>query len=121
MTDRPKQVVVLGSTGSIGVSTLDVIARHPDRYQVFALTAQRSFDTLLEQCLRFQPRYAVLVDEEAALKLRQALAETGCRTEVLMGRAALVEVAAQPEVDAVMAAIVGAAGLEPTLAAVRAG
>src|SRR5690606_17310080 len=95
MTDRPKQVVVLGATSSIGVSRLDVIARHPDRYQVFALTAQRNFDKLLEQCLTFQPPYAVMVDEEAALRLRQALAEKGCRTEVLMGRAALVEVAAQ--------------------------
>src|SRR5690606_16985577 len=121
MTDRPKQVVVLGSTGSIGVSTLDVIARHPDRYQVFALTAQRNFDKLLEQCLTFHPPYAVMVDEEAALRLRQALADKGCGTEVLMGRAALVEVAAHPDVDAVMASIVGAAGLEPTLAAVRAG
>src|SRR5690554_6322043 len=121
MTDRPKQVVVLGSTGSIGVSTLDVIARHPDRYQVFALTAQRNGERLLEQCLRFQPQYAVLVDEEAALALRRSLAEQNCRTEVLMGRAALVEVAAHGDVDAVMAAIVGAAGLEPTLAAVRAG
>lgn len=118
---RPQQITILGATGSIGVSTLDVIARHPERFSVFALTAFRQADKLLEQCLLHRPRFAVLGDEIAALRLRDGLAAAGLSTEVLVGSKALADVAAAPEVDAVMAAIVGAAGLAPTLAAARAG
>lgn len=114
-------ISVLGSTGSIGVSTLDVIARHPDRYQVFALTANSSVDALKQQCLQHQPRYAVLRNPSAADQLQQALNAEGSATEVLSGDEGLVAVAAHQQVDAVMAAIVGAAGLGSTLAAVRAG
>jgi 1-deoxy-D-xylulose-5-phosphate reductoisomerase len=116
-----QRITILGSTGSIGTSTLDVVARHPDRFQVLALTANRQADLLFRQCLQFKPKYAVLLDEGAALQLRQLVRETGLRTEVLSGVAALEQVAVLPEVDAVMAAIVGAAGLQPTLAAARAG
>jgi 1-deoxy-D-xylulose-5-phosphate reductoisomerase len=116
-----QRVTVLGSTGSIGVSTLDVIARHPGRFQVFALTGQSRAEPLAEQCLRFRPRYAVLLEEGAARHLRRRLAGAGSATEVLTGPAALERVAADPDVDTVMAAIVGAAGLKPTLAAARAG
>lgn len=115
-----RQVSVLGSTGSIGVSTLDVVARHPGRFAVFALAAHSSVDKLLAQCLAHQPRYAVMMDAAAAQELRNRLpAETG--TEVLQGEQGLERVAADPEVDVVMAAIVGAAGLPSTLAAARAG
>ncbi|HSD61621.1 MAG TPA: 1-deoxy-D-xylulose-5-phosphate reductoisomerase [Burkholderiales bacterium] len=117
----PQRITILGSTGSIGGSTLDVIARHPDRFQVFALTAQRQAERLLAQCLAFRPRFAVMLDERAAQELRGRLAGHGAGTEVLWGMQALERVAADPEVDAVMAAIVGAAGLRPTLAAARAG
>jgi 1-deoxy-D-xylulose-5-phosphate reductoisomerase len=112
---------VLGSTGSIGKSTLDVVARHPGRYRVFALTANQQDELLFEQCRRFAPCYAVLLDAAAADRLRSRIAEAGLATEVLCGVPALEQVAAAPEVDAVMAAIVGAAGLRPTLAAARAG
>ncbi|MBB3292380.1 1-deoxy-D-xylulose-5-phosphate reductoisomerase [Mitsuaria sp. BK045] len=118
---RPQQVCVLGSTGSIGTSTLDVIARHPDRYRVFALSAMSRVDELAAQCLQHQPRFAVLPDAALASQLRARLREAGSRTEVLDGMAALSEIAAHPEVDAVMAAIVGAAGLPPAMAAARAG
>ena len=118
---RPQQVCVLGSTGSIGTSTLDVIARHPDRYRVFALSAMSRVDELATQCLQHQPRFAVLPDAALAAQLRARLREAGSRTEVLDGMAALSEIAAHPEVDAVMAAIVGAAGLPPAMAAARAG
>ena len=118
---RPQQVCVLGSTGSIGTSTLDVIARHPDRYRVFALSAMSRVDELAAQCLQHQPRFAVLPDAALAAQLRARLREAGSRTEVLDGMAALSEIAAHPEVDAVMAAIVGAAGLPPAMAAARAG
>ncbi|MES1982842.1 MAG: 1-deoxy-D-xylulose-5-phosphate reductoisomerase [Pseudomonadota bacterium] len=114
-------LAIFGSTGSIGTSTLDVVARHPDRYQVIALTAQRQDELLFEQCLRFLPRYAVLLDQHSAERLAHKVAAAGLDVEVLCGAAALEEVAALPEVDAVMAAIVGAAGLRPTLAAARAG
>ncbi|MCM5569190.1 1-deoxy-D-xylulose-5-phosphate reductoisomerase [Burkholderiaceae bacterium FT117] len=114
-------LTILGATGSIGQSTLDVVGRHPDRYRVFALGALRQHERLAEQCLRFAPRYAVLADEDAARVLRERLATAGCGTEVLTGPRALVEVAAAAEVDAVMAAIVGAAGLEAAIAAGRAG
>jgi 1-deoxy-D-xylulose-5-phosphate reductoisomerase len=114
-------ITVLGSTGSIGVSTLDVLARHPDRYQVFALSADRQWQLLATQCLQHHPRYAVLNDTEAVHALTEALAHRGCRTEVLLGPAALEAIAAHPDTDTVMAAIVGAAGLLPTLAAAKAG
>lgn len=116
-----KQVTVLGSTGSIGRNTLAVLALHPDRYRVFALAAQRSVAMLRDQCLQFRPRYAVLVDAVAAATLREQLRAAGSDTEVLAGADALDAVAAAPEVDVVMAAIVGAAGLSASLAAARAG
>ncbi|UXH80954.1 1-deoxy-D-xylulose-5-phosphate reductoisomerase [Roseateles amylovorans] len=117
----PQQVCVLGSTGSIGTNTLDVMARHPDRYRVFALSAMSRVDELLAQCLAHQPRYAVLPDAALAARLRDGLRAAGVRTEVLEGPEALSQVAAHEDVDAVMAAIVGAAGLAPAMAAARAG
>ena len=116
-----QSVTVLGATGSIGVSTLDVLARHPDRYSVFALSADRKWQILATQCLQHNPRYAVLNDEASALALAEELRRQGCKTEVLQGADALAQVAAHAGVDVVMAAIVGAAGLLPTLAAVKAG
>ncbi len=116
-----KGITVLGSTGSIGVSTLDVVARHPDRYRIVALTADRNVEALHQQCLRFHPDYAVLADEPSADELRQRLRKQAPATQVLSGIHGLEQVAQQPEVDYVMAAIVGAAGLLPALAAVRAG
>lgn len=116
-----KGVAVLGSTGSIGVSTLDVVARHPNRYRVVALTANRNIEGLFTQCLRFKPQVAVMADSASAAELAQRLWAEGSRTEVLNGLAGLEQVAAKPEADYVMAAIVGAAGLLPALAAVRAG
>ncbi|PMR66897.1 1-deoxy-D-xylulose-5-phosphate reductoisomerase [Halomonas heilongjiangensis] len=118
---HPRTVTVLGATGSIGSSTLDVIARHPERYRVHALTAHRSREALLAQCRRHRPAVAVLAAEADAAWLRERLGEAGLATEVLAGGEALVEVAEAGEVDVVMSAIVGAAGLLPTLAAVRAG
>jgi len=115
------RLTVLGSTGSIGKSTLDVVARHPERYRIVALTAQQQDELLFEQCQRFQPRFAVLLDEAAAERLRQRLVQAGLEVEVLCGADALVRVSTLPEVDAVMAAIVGAAGMRPTLAAAEAG
>ncbi|MFN5745150.1 MAG: 1-deoxy-D-xylulose-5-phosphate reductoisomerase [Methylococcaceae bacterium] len=117
-----KGICVLGSTGSIGVSTLDVVARHPDQYRVVALTANNNIDRLFEQCLQFRPDYAVMIDPAPAADLRQRLADAAVNTiEVLSGAEALEQVSVLPEVDSVMAAIVGAAGLLPTLAAARAG
>lgn len=116
-----KQVTVLGSTGSIGINTLDVIARHPQSYQVFALTANHRVEELFNQVLATKPRYAVMRDERAAEQLADLLQRAGLDTQVLAGEAGLVEVAGHPETDYVMAAIVGAAGLLPTLAAVNAG
>lgn len=115
-----QQVAVLGSTGSIGVSTLDVIARHPQRFRAWALAANRSVHKLAAQCEAFHPRYAVMVDPDAADALRKRLAGV-CDTEVLAGAEGLQQIAAHAEVDAVMAAIVGAAGLPSTLAAAEAG
>jgi 1-deoxy-D-xylulose-5-phosphate reductoisomerase len=115
-----RYVSVLGSTGSIGTSTLDVIARHPGQFAVFALAANASVEIMLEQCRACQPRYAVMMQEPAAERLRAAL-PADSRTEVLHGDAALTRVVSAPEVDLVMAAIVGAAGLPSTLAAARAG
>ena len=117
----PQQITILGATGSIGVSTLDVIARHPGRYQVFALSADRRWQLLATQCLIHKPRYAVLNDPAAALELERELRRQGGATEVLQGADALAAVAAHEQVDTVMAAIVGAVGLLPTLAAVKAG
>ena len=114
-------ITVLGATGSIGVSTLDVIARHPDKYSVFALTAHRQIEKLAGQCLQFKPTYAVVADDGAAVALQALLSAQGSTTEVLFGREALCAVSSAEGVDTVMAAIVGAAGLEPTMAAVRAG
>lgn len=118
-----QRVVVLGSTGSIGVSTLDVLSRHADHYQVFALTANHSVDLLFQQCLTFQPVYAVMVSDKAANDLRQRLAavKTAIKTEVLSGADALVQVVRESTVDTVMAAIVGAAGLPASIAAAKAG
>lgn len=118
---RPQRITVLGATGSIGLSTLDVIARHPDRYQAFALSGYSRVDELLALCVRHRPAFAVVPSTEAAARLREGLAAAGCATEVLEGEAGLCQVACAAEVDAVMAAIVGAAGLRPTLAAVEAG
>ncbi|MBI3371158.1 MAG: 1-deoxy-D-xylulose-5-phosphate reductoisomerase [Betaproteobacteria bacterium] len=118
---RHLSLCVLGATGSIGESTLDVVARHPGRFSLFALTGNASTERLIDLCVRFRPRYAVLSgrtsDDAAVRRLRQA----GCATELMFGEKSLVEVAAAPECDVVMAAIVGAAGLAPALAAARAG
>ena len=116
-----RSVTILGSTGSIGVNTLDVIARHPDRFQVFALSASSRVEELALQCQKFHPHFAALADATRAEALRARLKAAGCDTEVLAGDNALSEVAAHADTDVVMAAIVGAAGLQSTLAAARAG
>ena len=116
-----QQITILGATGSIGKSTLDVLARHPQQFQVYALTAHRQWQRLFEQCQQFKPRYAVLVDAPAAEQLQAQLRKAGLSTEVLQGAAALEQVASAPEVALVMAAIVGAAGLKSALAAAQAG
>lgn len=116
-----RNVVVLGSTGSIGINTLDVLARHPDKYRVLALTAATQVDKLFAQCMHCRPRYAVMLDNSAAKQLAYQLKQADCRTEVLSGSDALCQIAAHPDADIVMAAIVGAAGLLPTLAAVEQG
>ncbi|MFK8042095.1 1-deoxy-D-xylulose-5-phosphate reductoisomerase [Congregibacter sp.] len=117
-----QKVAVLGSSGSIGVNTLDVLARHPDRYEVFALAARSSVDTLYEQCQQFRPRYAVLTDDESAAVLAKRIAaDTELHTEVLAGSTALEEVSSHSDVDIVMAAIVGSAGMASAMAAARAG
>ena len=122
---RVQRLAILGSTGSVGTSTLDVVARHPERFEVVGLTAFRRIDTLTAQCLRWRPRFAVVATEAQALELRAALRDqtlgAGVRTEVHVGAQALCDLAAAPEVDSVMAAIVGAAGLPPCMAAARAG
>ncbi|MDP4300160.1 1-deoxy-D-xylulose-5-phosphate reductoisomerase [Leptothrix discophora] len=115
------RVCILGSTGSIGTSTLDVLARHPDAYEVTTLTAHSRIDALAAQCLAWRPRQAVVARPEQATDLQARLRAAGLATEVLHGAAALEQVAADPGTDAVMAAIVGAAGLPPCLAAARAG
>lgn len=116
-----QRLAILGSTGSIGTSTLDVVARHPERFEVFALTAASRVDELLQQCLRFAPRFAVMVDAARAADLAQRLSSHGSATRVLSTPSDLEWVAAHEDVDAVMAAIVGAAGLAPCIAAARAG
>ncbi|MEO3725106.1 1-deoxy-D-xylulose-5-phosphate reductoisomerase [Pseudomonas syringae] len=118
---RPQQITVLGATGSIGLSTLDVIARHPERYQAFALSGFTRLSELFALCVRHLPKYAVVPEAGAARSLQDDLRAAGLSTQVLVGEEGLCQVAAAPEVDAVMAAIVGAAGLRPTLAAVEAG
>jgi 1-deoxy-D-xylulose-5-phosphate reductoisomerase len=116
-----QMITVLGATGSIGVSTLDVIARHPDKYAVFALTAHTQIDKLAEQCLQFNPKFAVVGNAGLADQLQAKLRACGSTTEVIYGVDALCKVCNDAAVDTVMAAIVGAAGLVPTLAAVHAG
>jgi 1-deoxy-D-xylulose-5-phosphate reductoisomerase len=120
-TSLRRRVAVLGSTGSIGVNTLDVIRAHPDRFQVLALTAGRQVERLAEQCLEFKPRIAVVADAAGAAQLRQLLAEKGDQLTILHGPDALLTAVLESDCDTVMAAIVGAAGLAPTLAAAQAG
>ena len=116
-----QRITVLGSTGSIGTNTLDVVARHPERFEVFALSAATQVDALLAQCARFAPRYAVMASPEHASALAEKCKQNGLVTQVLQAQDAIEIIASHPEVDMVMAAIVGAAGLAPCLAAARAG
>jgi len=116
-----KRLCILGATGSVGAATLDVAMRHPGRYEIFALTARRRVDDLFEQCRRCTPRYAVVELAADANHLAARLRDAGLKTEVLHGAQALCEIAAHPEADYVMAAIVGAAGLAPCIAAAEAG
>ena len=116
-----RQITILGSTGSIGVNTLDVIRAHPDRFQVFALTASKQVELLAEQCIEFAPTMAVIGDAQGAATLSTLLREKGISTQVLYGPEALVTAVTDSGCDTVMAAIVGAAGLVPTLAAAKAG
>ena len=121
MESKIQSVSILGSTGSIGVNTLDVIARQPERYQVFALTAHSGVDLMTAQCVQFRPRFAVMVSEPHGRELKRALSELSLPTEVLWGSDALDLVAAHEDVTTVMAAIVGAAGLASCIAAALAG
>jgi 1-deoxy-D-xylulose-5-phosphate reductoisomerase len=114
-------ITILGSTGSIGTSTLDVLARHPGKYRIHALTASSQVDVMLAQCARFSPAFAVMVQEEPAKLLAEKVKAEGLSVRVLWGPEALDQVASDPQVDSVMAAIVGAAGLSPCIAAARAG
>ncbi|WP_066257568.1 1-deoxy-D-xylulose-5-phosphate reductoisomerase [Hydrogenophaga flava] len=116
-----QNITILGSTGSIGTNTLDVIARHPERFRVFALTAATQVESMLEQCKVHRPEYAVMASPEHARVLADRVKAEGLKVQVLSGPRALCEVSADPQVHAVMAAIVGAAGLEPSVAAARAG
>ena len=116
-----KQMTILGSTGSVGTSTLSVVRSNPDAFAVKALIAGHNVDVMAQQCIEFRPAYASMADETSARALRTILAEQGVKTEVLSGENAAIELAALDDVDQVMSAIVGAAGLLPTLAAVRAG
>ena len=116
-----QRLTVLGSTGSIGTSTLDVVARHPDRYEIFALSAATQVEQMLAQCARFQPRFAVMASAEHARLLADKLQANGLSTQVIQAHDALETIASHADVDLVMAAIVGAAGLAPCLAAARAG
>ena len=121
MTLPKQRLTILGSTGSIGVSTLDVVARHPDRFEIFALSAATQVDLMLAQCAQFKPRYAVMVSEPHARLLAEKIKANGLSAQVLWAQGALEMIASHEEVDAVMAAIVGAAGLPPCMAAARAG
>jgi len=118
---RRQELAILGATGSIGRSTIDVAARHPDRFGIFALTAHSQVDELARLCIEHRPRYAVIADSASADALARQLRAAGGETRVLVGEPGLVKVASMPEVGVVMAAIVGAAGLRPTLAAAQAG
>ncbi len=121
MTFKKQRITVLGSTGSIGVNTLDVIARHPERFEVFALSAATQIDLMLAQCVQFKPRYAVMVSEPHARLLAEKIKQNGLSVQVLWAPYALEMIASHELVDAVMAAIVGAAGLAPCMAAATAG
>ncbi|MBS4096848.1 MAG: 1-deoxy-D-xylulose-5-phosphate reductoisomerase [Sulfuricella sp.] len=121
MSLQQRHLTVLGATGTIGVNTLDVVARHPERFKVVALTAHCQVEKLFKQCLQFEPEYAVMLDPACAEELRLKLRQAGRGTQVLSGVTGLEEVSVLPQVDTVMAAIVGAAGLKPALAAARAG
>ncbi len=116
-----QNITILGSTGTIGQQTLDVIARHPQQFAVYALAANSSVEALLKQCLSFKPKFAVLLDQTAALQLKTQLQDAGSATQVLSGMQGLEQVSSDADVDVVMAAIVGAAGLKPALAAAHAG
>ncbi|CAI2068578.1 1-deoxy-D-xylulose-5-phosphate reductoisomerase [Serratia fonticola] len=116
-----KQLTILGSTGSVGTSTLAVVRENPDLFAIKALVAGRNVAVMAQQCIEFRPSYAAMADDQAANELRAVLAENGVKTEVLAGEKAACELAALDDVDQVTAAIVGAAGLLPTLAAIRAG
>ncbi|MCD6077664.1 MAG: 1-deoxyxylulose-5-phosphate reductoisomerase [Ramlibacter sp.] len=115
------RIAVLGSTGSVGANTLDVIGRHPDRFEVFALSASSQVDPMLQQCLQFRPAFAVMAQEAAGRELAVRIESSGLPTRVLWGAAALDTIASHESVDAVMASIVGAAGLSSCMAAARAG
>ncbi|MDB5929616.1 MAG: 1-deoxy-D-xylulose 5-phosphate reductoisomerase [Polaromonas sp.] len=121
MTFQKQRITILGSTGSIGVSTLDVIARHPDKFEVFALSAATQVDLMLAQCAQFRPRYAVMASQPHARLLAEKIKKNSLLTQVLNAPDALEMIASNEQVDAVMAAIVGAAGLSPCMAAARAG
>ena len=116
-----QKITVLGSTGSIGTNTLDVVARHPDQYEIFALSASTQVDLMLKQCAQFKPRFAVMASAPHAQQLAEKIKQNGLVTQVLQAQDALEVIASHPDVDAVMAAIVGAAGLAPCLAAAKAG
>ena len=118
---RRQRLCILGATGSVGMNTLEVVALHPQRFEVFALTARHRIDELAALCVRWRPRLAVVDNAQQARSLREQLGRADVHTEVLHGAPALSDLAAHPEVDTVMAAIVGAAGLAPCLAAARAG
>ena len=121
MSCARRRVSVLGSSGSIGVSTLDVLSRHADRFELYAISGNRSVDVLYAQCLAHSPEVAVMACPDSAAQLEERLADAATNTRVLCGESGLRSIATEPTVDVVMAAIVGAAGLEPTLAAVHAG
>ena len=114
-------LTILGSTGSVGTSTLDVVSRHLERFEIFALTAATQVDLMLQQCAQFKPRFAVMASPQHAALLAEKIKQNSLPTQVLSAQEAIEMVASHPEVDMVMAAIVGAAGLAPCLAAARAG
>ena len=116
-----KGLCILGATGSIGMNTLDVAARYPEKYKIIALSANSQVDRLFEQCQHYQPEYAVMASEQAAEQLSEKLKNINCAVQVLSGNEGLETIASLEQVDIVMAAIVGAAGLKPTLAAARSG
>ena len=119
--ERRQRISVLGSTGSIGCNTLDVLARHPDRFEVYALGAATQVDLMLQQCAQFKPRFAAMASEPHGRALQEKIKENGLPTQVLFAQGAMEDIASSDEVDMVMAAIVGAAGLGPCLAAARSG